>query len=75
MHAVLEFDIDFSKLGSPSLAHRFAKDRKHSLPGLAATMSESQEVERLRLSFATAVSVFPRKPAKLQNAGFVRMEF
>jgi hypothetical protein len=38
-------------------------------------MSESQEVERLGLSFATAVSVFPRKPAKFQNAGFVRMEF
>jgi len=75
MHAALEFQIDFSKLCLPPLAHRFAEDRKHSLPGLTATMSESQEVECLWLSFATPISVFPRKPAKLQNAGFVRMEF
>jgi len=75
MHAALEFQMDFSKLCLPPLAHRFAEDRKHSLPGLTATMSESQEVECLWLSFATPVSVFPRKPAKLQNAGFVRMEF
>jgi len=74
MHTTLEFQIDFSKLCLSPLAHRLAEDRKHSLLGLTATMSESQEVECLGLSFTTPVSVFPRKPAKFQDAGFIRME-
>ena len=75
MHAALEFQIDFSKLCLPPRAHRLAKDRKHPLLGLTTDVCEPQEVECLGLSFATPVSVFPRKPTKLQNAGFVRMEF
>jgi hypothetical protein len=75
MHAALEFQMDFSKLCLPPLAHRLAEDRKHSLLGLAATMSESQEVECLWLSLATPVSILPRQPAKFQDTGFVRMEF
>ena len=75
MHAALEFQIDFSKLCLPPRAHRLAKDRKHPLLGLTTDVCKSQEVECLGLTFATLVYVSPRKPAKLQDAGFVRMEF
>src|SRR4030065_2246270 len=67
--------MDFPKLRLPPPAHRLAEERRYSLPGLTTNMCKSQEVECLRLSFATPISVFPRKPAKLQNTSFVRMEF
>jgi hypothetical protein len=67
--------MDFPKLRLPPPAHRLAEDRKYSLPGLATNMGKSQEVECLRFSFSAPVSVFPRKPAKLQNPSLVRMQF
>jgi len=75
VHASLQFLIDFFEFRLPPHPHRLAKHRKYPFPGLTTDMSESQKIECLGLSFTTPVPVFPRKPSKLQDSSFIRMEF
>jgi hypothetical protein len=73
MHGMLQLLLDRLQLGPHPLGDRHTLDRKRPLPGLAATVRETQEVERLRLACAPFGSPGGRKAAELDQAGLVGM--
>ena len=75
VHASLQFLIYFFSFACRLVRIVLRRTVNFPFRGLPADMGKPQEVEGLRLSFARAAPVFPRKPAKLQNPCLVRMEF
>ena len=68
VHSPTKLSLDFPKLRLPPRAHRLPKHRKPSLARLSAAVSESQEVEGLGLTLASALPVFFRMSAELNQA-------
>jgi hypothetical protein len=74
VHASPQFYFQNSQLSLPPLAHCLSQHREVSLPGLAAAMRKTQEVERLRFAVATVASILFRKAAKLDDSRFVGVQ-
>src|SRR5215831_10483034 len=74
MHASPQFLFQGLQLGLLPLAHRLSQDREVPLPGPSANMREAQEVERLRLAFATLPPILFRKTAKFDDARLIGMQ-
>src|SRR5206468_4785766 len=75
MHTPTKLGLDSSKLRLPPRAHRLSKHRKPSLARLSATVRESQEVKGLGLALTSALPVFFRMPAELNQARLLGMQF
>ena len=69
MQASPEFLFDLLELGPHPLAHRLSQHDELPLPGLAATVREAQEVERLRLAFAPSAAAvrFAKRPNSIRR--------
>jgi hypothetical protein len=74
MHASPQFLFQGPQLGLLPLAHRLSQNREVPLPGPSANVRETQEVERLRLAFATLAPILLRKAAKFDDARLVGMQ-
>jgi hypothetical protein len=74
MHASPQFLFQGPQLGLLPLAHRLSQDREVPLPGPSANVCETQEVERLRLAFATLASILFRKAAKFDDSRLIGMQ-
>jgi hypothetical protein len=74
MHASPQFLFQGPQLGLLPLAHRLSQDREVPLPGPSANVREAQEVERLRLAFATLPPILFRKAAKFDDACLIGMQ-
>jgi hypothetical protein len=74
MHASPQFLFQGPLLGLLPLAHRLSQDREVPLPGPSANVREAQEVERLRLAFATLAPILFRKAAKFDDSRLVGMQ-
>jgi hypothetical protein len=74
MHASPQFLFQGPQLGLLPLAHRLSQDRKVPLPGPSANVREAQEIERLRLAFATLAPILFRKAAKFDDSRLVGMQ-
>ena len=62
------------ELRSASLRRGLASHREPAIPGSVAVMREAQEIKGLRLALPPSLAILRRKSAKLQQAGFVRMQ-
>src|SRR5215471_13334279 len=74
MHASPQFLFQGPQLSLQPLAHRLSQDREVPLPGPSANVREAQEVERLRLAFATLAPILFRKAAKFDDPRLVGMQ-
>src|SRR5438105_14038974 len=74
MHASPQFLFQGPQLSLLRLAHRLSQDREVPLPGPSANVREAQEVERLRLAFATLAPILFRKAAKFDDSRLVGMQ-
>src|SRR5262250_278604 len=74
MHASPQFLFQGPQLGLLPLAHRLSQDREVPLPGPSANVRETQEVERLRLAFATLAPILCRKAAKFDDSRLISMQ-
>src|SRR5260370_24096387 len=76
MHPLPKRGLHLFQLGEESLSDGFAQHEELAvLPGLSAYVREPQEVKRLRFALSPLLSVYGRKPPKLNQAGLVRMKF
>jgi hypothetical protein len=64
MHASPQFLFQSPQLGLLPPAHRLSQDREVPLPGPSANVRETQEVERLRLTFATLARIARAVPSE-----------
>src|ERR1700732_2373798 len=67
--------LDLLQLGPHALANRRAPYRELPYPVLPANMRETQERERLGLTFPSTFPVGFSKPAELDPARLIRVEF
>ena len=75
MHTPPKFFFDLLQLGTHSLSHGLPKHDEPSLPILVTYMGEAQEIEGIRLAFATPFPIRRRITAKFDQAGFLGMQF
>ena len=73
MHASPQFLLQGPQLGLLPLAHRLSQDREVPPPGPSADVRKTQEVERLRLAFATLAPILLRKAAKFDDSRLIGM--
>jgi hypothetical protein len=75
VHAPAELLLEFSKLGSHTLADRLASHGESPKPVLPTDMFEAQEIERLGFPFSSTFPVLFREPAELDPARLIRVKF
>jgi hypothetical protein len=75
MHASLQLLLDGFQFRLHALSQRLPQDGESPFPRPPTDVGETQKMENLRLAFSTLGSVFRRKASKLDQAGFVRMQF
>lgn len=75
VHAPTKLGLNLPKLGLPPRAHRLSKHRELPPARLSAAVRKSQEVEGLGLALASALPVFSRMSAELNQARLLGMKF
>ena len=75
VHTPTKLGLNLPKLRLPPRAHRLPKHREPSLARLSTAVSKSQEVEGLGLTLASALPVFLRTSAELNQARLFAMKF
>ena len=74
VHASPQFFFQSPQLSLPPLAHRLSQYREVPLPGFAAAVRKTQEVERLRFAVAPIPSILFRIAAKFEDSRLVGMQ-
>src|SRR5512145_1420557 len=74
VHTPMKLGLNLPKLRLPPRAHGLPKHREPSLARLGAAVSKSQEVETLGLTLASALPVFFRTSAELNQARLFAMQ-
>ena len=75
VHSLAKLEFDLHQRLAHALRSGIPSYHKPAIPGQAALVCESQKVERLRFSLATARPVRPSESAEFEQPRFVRMKF